>query len=76
MFVTARRFNKYIPDEDYFSKGLYMFDIGQNDIAGAFYSKSFDQIVASIPLVLAEFETGIKVRFTHDHLDMMKECFT
>lgn len=41
-----------------------MFDIGQNDIAGAFYSKSFDQIVASIPLVLAEFEAGIKVSFS------------
>ncbi|KAI3515148.1 hypothetical protein L1887_13900 [Cichorium endivia] len=58
--AKSRRFNKYLPDEDYFSKGLYMFDIGQNDIAGAFYSKSFDQIVASIPLILAEFETGIK----------------
>nr|XP_043616583.1 GDSL esterase/lipase At1g54790 [Erigeron canadensis] len=58
--AKSRRFNKYLPDEDYFSQGLYMFDIGQNDIAGAFYSKSFDQIVASIPSVLAEFETGIK----------------
>ncbi|CAI9299100.1 unnamed protein product [Lactuca saligna] len=58
--AKSRRFNKYLPDEDYFSQGLYMFDIGQNDIAGAFYSKSFDQIVASIPLVLAEFEAGIK----------------
>ncbi|CAH1433393.1 unnamed protein product [Lactuca virosa] len=58
--AKSKRFNKYLPDEDYFSHGLYMFDIGQNDIAGAFYSKSFDQIVASIPLVLAEFEAGIK----------------
>ena len=38
-----------------------MFDIGQNDLAGAFYSKTFDQIVASIPNILVEFETGIKV---------------
>ncbi|KAI3668983.1 hypothetical protein L6452_40200 [Arctium lappa] len=58
--AKSRRFNKYLPDEDYFSQGLYMFDIGQNDLAGAFYSKSFDQIVASIPLVLVEFEAGIK----------------
>ncbi|XP_024977630.1 GDSL esterase/lipase At1g54790 [Cynara cardunculus var. scolymus] len=56
----SRRFNKYLPDEDYFSQGLYMFDIGQNDLAGSFYSKSYDQIVASIPLVLIEFEAGIK----------------
>lgn len=42
-----------------------MFDIGQNDIAGAFYSKTFDQIVASFPLILTEFETGIKVSFSY-----------
>ncbi|XP_071711490.1 GDSL esterase/lipase At1g54790 [Rutidosis leptorrhynchoides] len=58
--AKSKRFNKYIPDEDYFSQGLYMFDIGQNDIAGAFYTKSYDQVVASIPLVLVEFEIGIK----------------
>lgn len=38
-----------------------MFDIGQNDLAGAFYRKSEDQIIASIPTILEEFETGIKV---------------
>ena len=38
-----------------------MFDIGQNDLAGAFYSKSLDQILASIPYILQEFESGIKV---------------
>ncbi|CAI0551093.1 unnamed protein product [Linum tenue] len=37
-----------------------MFDIGQNDLAGAFYSKSYYQIVASIPTTLFEFENGIK----------------
>ena len=38
-----------------------MFDIGQNDIAGAFYSQSEDQILATIPTFLSEFETGLKV---------------
>jgi hypothetical protein len=38
-----------------------MFDIGQNDLAGAFYSKDLDQILSSIPTILLEFETGIKV---------------
>jgi len=38
-----------------------MFDIGQNDLAGAFYSKSLDQILASIPYILQEFEAGIEV---------------
>lgn len=60
--IGGKKFDKYIPDEDYFQKGLYMFDIGQNDLAGAFYSKTLDQILASIPTILAEFENGIQVR--------------
>lgn len=60
LFV-ARKFDKYIPSAESFGKGLYMFDIGQNDLAGAFYSKSLDQVLASIPTILLEFETGIKV---------------
>ena len=39
-----------------------MFDIGQNDLAGAFYSKTLDQILASIPAILFEFESGVQVR--------------
>ncbi|KAK6911510.1 GDSL lipase/esterase [Dillenia turbinata] len=60
LLSKGRKYAKYIPAEDYFSKGLYMFDIGQNDLASAFYSKSLDQILTSIPTILAEFETGIK----------------
>ena len=64
LFVfIGRKYVKYLPSEDFFAKGLYMFDIGQNDIAGAFYSKTLDQILASIPSILTEFETGVKVIF-------------
>ncbi|PIN21520.1 Alpha-L-fucosidase [Handroanthus impetiginosus] len=55
----TRKFDKYLPAPDYFQKALYMFDIGQNDLAGAFYSKTLDQILASIPTILLEFEEGI-----------------
>ncbi|CAI9780728.1 unnamed protein product [Fraxinus pennsylvanica] len=58
--AKTSKYDKYIPPQDYFQKGLYMFDIGQNDLAGAFYSKTFDQILASIPSILLEFEDGIK----------------
>lgn len=58
---AGKKFDRYVPAEDYFEKGLYMFDIGQNDLAGAFYSKSLDQILASIPNILLEFENGLKV---------------
>lgn len=60
-FFAAKRHDKYIPTADCFQKGLYMFDIGQNDLAGAFYSKTFDQILAYIPTILTEFEDGIRV---------------
>ncbi|KAL1833429.1 hypothetical protein ACET3Z_003080 [Daucus carota] len=58
--AKSKKFDKYIPSAESFGKGLYMFDIGQNDIAGAFYSQSLDQVLASIPTILLEFETGIK----------------
>ncbi|KDP23550.1 hypothetical protein JCGZ_23383 [Jatropha curcas] len=60
LIAKGRKFDKYLPTEDYFQNALYMFDIGQNDLAGAFYSQTFDQIVASIPNILVEFEAGIK----------------
>ncbi|KAJ7978019.1 GDSL esterase/lipase [Quillaja saponaria] len=60
LIAEGKKLDKYLPTEDYFQKGLYMFDIGQNDLAGAFYSKSLDQILASIPTILVEFETGVK----------------
>ncbi|GAV63200.1 Lipase_GDSL domain-containing protein [Cephalotus follicularis] len=60
LLAKGKKFIKYLPAEDFFTKGLYMFDIGQNDLAGAFYSKSLDQILASIPTILQEFENGLK----------------
>ncbi|PHT41157.1 GDSL esterase/lipase [Capsicum baccatum] len=58
--AKTRKYDKYIPAQDFFQKGLYMFDIGQNDLAGGFYSKTLDQILASIPTILTEFEDGLK----------------
>lgn len=54
-----------MPQADYFSQGLYMFDIGQNDLASAFYSKNEDQVIAFIPTILSEFERGLKVLFIY-----------
>ncbi|RYQ90604.1 hypothetical protein Ahy_B09g096650 isoform D [Arachis hypogaea] len=43
LLAAGQKYKKYVPAEDYFNKGLYMLDIGQNDLAGAFYSKTLDQ---------------------------------
>ncbi|KAL1211693.1 GDSL esterase/lipase [Cardamine amara subsp. amara] len=51
---------RYLPSENYFEDGLYMFDIGQNDIAGAFYTKTLDQVLGLIPTVLDIFQDGLK----------------
>ncbi|KAF4382758.1 GDSL esterase/lipase At1g54790 [Cannabis sativa] len=60
LLAKDSRFRRVLPSENYFRHGLYMFDMGQNDLDGAFYSKSEDQVVASIPSLLSEFETGLK----------------
>ena len=65
LIVPDKEFQKFLPLEDYFMQGLYMFDVGQNDIDGAFYSKSEGQVIASFPTILSEFEAGIKVVILH-----------
>lgn len=72
LLVAGKKFKKYVPQADSFSRGLYMFDIGQNDLAGAFYYKTEDQVIASIPTILLEFENGLKVLFT---LCLFQEIF-
>ncbi|KAK3005946.1 hypothetical protein RJ639_016732 [Escallonia herrerae] len=41
--ATTKGLDKYLPVSDYFEKGLYMFDIGQNDVTMALFRSSFDQ---------------------------------
>lgn len=58
---SDKKLQKILPLEDYFRDGLYGFDVGQNDLDGAFYSKSEDQVAAFIPTILSEFEAGVEV---------------
>ncbi|PON52867.1 Lipase [Trema orientale] len=60
LLAKDSRLRRVLPSESYFRQGLYTFDVGQNDLDGAFYSKSEDQVVALIPSLLSEFETGLK----------------
>ncbi|XP_024017422.1 GDSL esterase/lipase At1g54790-like [Morus notabilis] len=60
LLAKDKRLSKSLPSESYFKQGLYTFDMGQNDLDGAFYSKSEDQVVALIPSIISEFETGLK----------------
>lgn len=45
-----------------FSRALYAFDIGQNDLtAGYFLNMTTDEVRAFIPDVLGQFKTYVKV---------------
>ena len=59
--LVDKRLQKILPSDDNFKQGLYMFDVGQNDLDGAFYSKAEDQVIALVPNYLSELENGIKV---------------
>ncbi|XP_038714984.1 uncharacterized protein LOC120008666 [Tripterygium wilfordii] len=55
-------FASMMPKEEYFSKALYTFDIGHNDIGGplAVTNMSIQQINESIPDAINEFITNVK----------------
>ncbi|KAK3193899.1 hypothetical protein Dsin_025209 [Dipteronia sinensis] len=60
LLAKEKELENYLPSADYFKQGLYMFDVGQNDLDGAFYSKSEAQVLAFVPTILSLFETGIQ----------------
>ncbi|XP_042516448.1 GDSL esterase/lipase At1g09390-like [Macadamia integrifolia] len=50
---------KDLVDEEGFQNALYMFDIGQNDLAGAFTDLSYEQVIQKIPSFLAEIKVAV-----------------
>lgn len=55
-------YEKSLPQEDYFSRGLYTFDIGQNDLtAGYKLNMTTEQVKGYVPDVILEFSDAIKV---------------
>lgn len=50
-----------IPKPEDFSKALYTFDIGQNDLSYGFQHSHKAQVRASIPLILNNFTQAIQV---------------
>ncbi|KAK4282060.1 hypothetical protein QN277_013481 [Acacia crassicarpa] len=49
-----------------FSRALYTFDIGQNDLtAGYFHNMSTDQVKAYVPDILAQFKNVVEYAYDH-----------
>lgn len=54
-------FKNLFPEKDKFSRALYTFDIGQNDLtAGYKLNMSFEQVEAFVPDVISQFTTTVK----------------
>ncbi|XP_065876214.1 GDSL esterase/lipase At3g26430-like [Euphorbia lathyris] len=57
-------FAKLLPKADYFSKGLYTFDIGHNDLGATFFANmTLDQIKAAVPEMIAKISGIIKAAY-------------
>ena len=51
-----------MPEAEDFSRALYTFDIGQNDLtSGYFLNMTTDEVRAYVPELLDQFKTIIKV---------------
>lgn len=65
MLVLKSQGNKsiksHLPKPEEFTKALYTLDIGQNDLAAGFKSMSDDQVLASIPNILNQFDQAVQV---------------
>ncbi|CAN1195621.1 GDSL esterase/lipase At3g26430 [Linum perenne] len=54
-------YSQILPKLDHFTRALYTFDIGHNDLTSAFFlNMTTSQVIAQIPDVLAQFKTAFK----------------
>lgn len=62
LFSAGGVFAALMPKEEYFDEALYTFDIGQNDLTvGFFGNTTLQQVNASIPDIISNFTSNIKV---------------
>lgn len=66
-----------MPKEDYFSKALYTFDIGQNDLGEGFFGNmTIQEVNASVPDIITGFSTNIKVIISIYQPIPLRKAFT
>lgn len=62
LWISESIFGNLLPKEDDFSRALYTFDIGQNDLtAGYKLNMSTEQVKAYVPDLVIQFSNAIKV---------------
>lgn len=63
-FNAGGIYREILPKAEYFSKALYTFDIGQNDLTmGYFANMTTEQVEAYIPDLMERFTAAIQVQF-------------
>ncbi|XP_057800788.1 GDSL esterase/lipase At1g54790-like [Salvia miltiorrhiza] len=60
VITKDKKLQEFVPSPDDFKQGVYMLDIGQNDIDRAFGYMSQDQVFALIPTILSQFRLRIQ----------------
>lgn len=58
---TEPPFKNSVPRPEDFSRALYTFDIGQNDLAFGLQHTSQEQVIKSIPEILNQFFQAVQV---------------
>ncbi|KAK4848192.1 hypothetical protein QYF36_010195 [Acer negundo] len=62
--LTLKGYKDLISEEN-FKNGLYIFDIGQNDLAGSFTHLSYAQVIEKIPSFITEIKYAIWNTYQH-----------
>lgn len=61
--ILAAVFKELLPKADYFSKGLYTIDIGQNDLTAAlFLNMTTEEVKGVVPDIIKKFIIVIQVK--------------
>ncbi|XP_050204157.1 GDSL esterase/lipase At1g09390-like isoform X2 [Mercurialis annua] len=57
--LLLKGYKELVSEED-FKDALYLFDIGQNDLAGSFEYLSYNEVIAKIPSIIDEIDYAIQ----------------
>jgi len=65
-------FKSSIPRPEDFSRALYTFDIGQNDLGFGLQHTSQEQVIKSIPDILSQFFQAVQVSSPQSIVDIIR----
>jgi hypothetical protein len=71
VFITGGVYRDILPTQDIFSKALYTFDIGQNDLTSGYFSNmTTKEVKGYLPDLMDRFTNLVKVRKPNQNNDL------